>query len=103
MSTHDDEPSRGMPDELRTEVTDEDHRKVAELLATSDITHCIRCMEPAPASGFMSQGGGVGGLRNKLTGDEFLYAFCSDCDEDVDNWLRGERDEVLGVIDENLE
>ncbi len=60
-----------MPDGLEIKITAEDYAKLRELSKASDITHCIRCLAPAPGGG--DPGWGAGGFRNRLTGDEMLY------------------------------
>ena len=39
----------GKPDGLEITITAEDNATLCKLSKTSDITHCIRCMAPAPA------------------------------------------------------
>ncbi|MGO9692923.1 MAG: hypothetical protein ACLPYO_03710 [Mycobacterium sp.] len=61
-----------MPDRLEIEITAEDYARLRELPKTSDTTHCVGCLAPAPAVG--DPGWGAGGFRNGLTGDENVYA-----------------------------
>jgi hypothetical protein len=60
-----------MSDGLEITVTAEDYAKLRELSKTSDITHCICCLAPAPGAGV--PGWGAGRFRNRLTGDVTLY------------------------------
>ena len=39
----------GKPDGLEITITAEDNATLCKLSKTSDITHCMRCMAPAPA------------------------------------------------------
>ncbi len=39
----------GKPNGLEITITAEDNATLCKLSKTSDITHCIRCMAPAPA------------------------------------------------------
>jgi len=64
-------------------------------IARSVLSNCFRCLTPAPADPDYDGPGAVIAYP-----DHFVW-ICGDCIEPVQNWQRGEYDDMLGYLYED--